>query len=587
MKSITILSLSLSGLLLMSCFRKKNFDGKVLNLVISQTVKGMDPIYASDLYSGGEIARVYEGLFEYNYVRPYEVVPNLAGGMPVITDNGLTYTFKILQGVFFHDSPAFPQGKGRELTAQDFVYSLKRLADAKLQGLGWWIFDGKVQGLNEWRDKYKDAKESNYGEDIDGLKALDKYTLQIKLTRDFPQLLYALAMPFSFVVAREVATHYGPEFLNYPVGTAAFTLERFNQSNKITYKKNPNFRKKTFPCNAVEKYKALVDTYCGKQLPFVDKIVVNVIVEDQPRWLNFQKGKIDMIAVPKDNFESVIPGGKDLASQYRDKEISLIIAPSLDVTYTGFNHDMPLFKNKTLRQAMMLAYDSEKANKLFYNDTALSAHSIIPPGIPGFIENFESPYRYKGPESLKKAKQLLNEAGYPEGKGLPKITLDIPSSTVSRQMGEFFVGQMKTVNINIRLNKNTWPELQNKIVKRQIQLYSIAWGADYPDAENFLQLLYGPNKSPGANGSGYDNPVYNKLFKQASLMQHSPARTTLYEKLNLMAAEAVPIIFGVHRQKYVLKHSWITNYIVSDFDHGNAQYIDINSKKKQEILKRL
>ncbi len=579
--------LAFTGLFLVSCSRKKDFDGKVLKLAITQTVKGMDPIYASDLYSGREIARVYEGLLEYNYVRPYELVPNLAQSMPVITDNGLTYTFKILSGVFFHDSPAFPQGKGRELTAQDFVYSLKRLADAKLQGLGWWPFDGKIKGLNKWRDKYKDVKQSNYDEDVEGLKALGKYTLQIKLNRPFPQLLYALAMPFSFVVAREAVQHHGPEFLNYPVGTAAFTLKQFSQSNQIVYEKNPNFRKKTFPCNAVNQYKPLVDDYCGKQLPFLDKIIVNVIVEDQPRWLNFQKGKIDLIAVPKDNFESVIPDGKELALQYKDKGISLIVTPSLDVTYTGFNHDMPLFKNKKLRQAMMSVYDSKKANKLFYNGTALGADSIIPPGIPGFIKNFESPYRYKGPKSLQNAKQLLKEAGYPEGKGLPEITLDIPASTVSRQMGEFFVGQMKALNINIRLNQNTWPELQNKIVKRQIQLYNIAWGADYPDAENFLQLLYGPNKSPGANGSGYDNMEYNKLFKQASLMQHSPERTAIYEKLYRMAAEEVPILFGVHRQKYVLAHTWITNFIVSDFEHGNSQYIDLNSKTKQETMKKL
>ena len=575
------------GLLLVSCSRTTDNPGNILNLAIPQTVKGMDPIYSSDAYSAGEIARVYEGLLEYNYVRPYELVPNLASAMPTITDNGLTYTFKIRQKVFFHNSPIFPNEKGREVTAQDFVYSLKRLADAKLQGLGWWLLDGKIKGLNEWRDKYKDAKISDYNEEIEGLKAIDQYTLQIKLTRPYPQFLYALAMPFTFVVAREAVEHYKSEFLNYPVGTGAFILKKFNQSNKITYEKNPHFRNKTFPCDAVDSKKAIANIYCGKQLPFVDKVVTHVMIEDQPRWLNFQRGKIDIIAIPKDNFTSVIPDGQTLSSEYKNKEMSLVIDPSLDITYTGFNHDMPLFQNKKLRQAMMLAYNIKKANSLFYNNTGLEAHSIIPPGIAGFMENVVSPYRYKGPEGLKKAKQLLAEAGHPEGAGLPEITLDIPSSTVSRQMGEFFVEQMKVLNIKVRINQNTWPELQNKIVKRQIQLYNIAWGADYPDAENFLQLLYGPNRSPGPNGSGYNNAQYNKLFKKASLMQHSPERTALYQQLNKMALEEVPLLFGVHRQKYVLKQAWMKNYIVSDFNHGHAQYIDVDLKKKQEMMDKL
>ena len=226
-----------------SCLRKKDSGEKVLNISTPQKVKGMDPIYANDRYSSNEVSRVYEGLLEYNYVkRPYELRPNLAVQMPAVTDGGLTYTFKIRQGVLFHDDAAFPEGKGRELVAEDFVYSIKRLADIKLQGLGWWLLDGKIKGLNEWRDKYKDAEKSNYEEQVEGLRALDRHTLQLKLTKPFPQLIYALAMPFTFAVAREVVERYGEEFLNHPVGTGAFTLDRFTQSNKITYERNKNFR---------------------------------------------------------------------------------------------------------------------------------------------------------------------------------------------------------------------------------------------------------------------------------------------------------------------------------------------------------
>lgn len=591
--SILITLLATVGLMVTSCTKKESTKGKTLNLAVSSQVKGMDPIYANDRYSSNEVARVYEGLLQYHYLkRPYTLEPNLAEAMPEVSKDGLTYTFKIRKGVTFQDDAAFPNGKGRELTAEDFVYSIKRLADPKLQGLGWWLLDGKITGLNEWRKKYTELPTVDYGEEVEGLKALDRYTLQFKLAKPFPQFLYALAMPFTFAVAKEVVEKYGKEFLNHPVGTGPFMIEggAFKQTKKIVYVKSPTFREKKFPCEAsknFEKEGLLAD--CGKKLPLVDKVVVNIIEEDQPRWLNFQKGKVDYVGVPKDNFDTVIPDAKNLSPEYKSKGIILMVSPSLDVTYTAFNHDLDLFKNNTqLRQAMSLAYDIDTANKLFYNNQAIPAQSVVPPGIAGHMENYTSPYRGNGKaEQIEKAKKLLAEAGYPEGKGLPEITYDCPSNTVSRQIGEYFKKQMAQIGVNIKVIQNPWPELQKKITTRNIMTYGIAWGADYPDAENFLQLLYGPNRAPGANGSGYDNPELNKLFKVAAIMQDSPERTALYEKMNRIAAEEVPWIYGVHRQNFTLKHSWLKNYVSSDFDAGIAQYLNIDKKLKQENLKKL
>jgi oligopeptide transport system substrate-binding protein len=204
------------------------------------------------------------------------------------------------------------------------------------------------------------------------------------------------------------------------------------------------------------------------------------------------------------------------------------------------------------------------------------------------LENYTNPFRGNGtPEQLEKAKKLLAEAGYPEGKGLPEITYDCPSNTVSRQIGEYFKKQMAKIGISIKVIQNPWPELQKKITTRNVMTYGIAWGADYPDAENFLQLLYGPNRAPGANGSGYDNPELNRLFKVASVMQDSPERTALYEKMNRIAADEVPWIYGVHRQNFTLRHSWLKNYISSDFEAGIGQYLNIDKNKKKEMLKKL
>ncbi|WP_417335380.1 ABC transporter substrate-binding protein [Halobacteriovorax marinus] len=569
-----------------SCTKKEKETGKTLNIAVSAEIKGMDPIYANDRYSSNEVGRVYEGLLEYHYLkRPYTLVPNLAESMPSVSEDGLTYTFKIRQGVLFHDSEAFPNGKGRELVAEDFVYSIKRLADPKLQGLGWWLLDGKIKGLNEWREKYADLDKVDYDEVVEGLKATGKYTLEFKLTKPFPQFLYSLAMPFTFATAREVVEKYGKEFLNHPVGTGPFVLPVFKQTKKVVYTKNPNFRKKLYPTEASEEFKAagfLEDA--GKQLPLVDKVVVSVIIESQPRWLNFLKGNVDYIGIPKDNFDSAVTPERELSKEYKDKGISLMINPSLDVTYTAFNHDLKLFQNPDLRRAMSLAYDVKKSNELFYNNTSLPAQSVVPPGIAGNIPNYVSPYR--GP-NIEEAKKLLAKAGYPEGKGLPEITYDCPSGTVSRQIGDYMKQQMAQIGVRIKVVTNPWPELQKKITKRQVMLYGIAWGADYPDAENFLQLLYGPNKAPGANGSGYDNPEFNKLFKTASVMQDSPERTALYEKMNRIAAEQAPWIYGVHRQNFTLRHSFLKNYMSTDFETGQAQYLNIDTELKAKVTKKL
>ena len=585
-KILANLVLSIVLISSIGCTKKRDLSVKELQISVPQKVKGMDPIFANDRYSSNEIARVYEGLLEYHYLkRPYTLVPNLASEMPTVSADGLTYTFKILPGVFFHDDVAFPDGKGRELVAEDFVYSIKRLADPKLQSTGWWILDGKLTGLNEWRDANTGKEVVDYSQVVEGLKALDKYTLQFKLSREFPQFLYSLAMPFTFVVAKEVVDHYGSEFLNHPVGTGAFVLPNFDQSNKITYTKNPNFRDKFYPTEASDEFKAngyLDDA--GKKLPLVDRIVVSVIIESQPQWLNFQKGNLDYISIPKDNFDSAVTPNNGISEDLQKKGIELLISPSLDVTYTAFNHDNPLFQNVNLRRAMSLAYNVEKSNELFYNNTAMPAQSIVPPGIAGFMPSYKNPYI--GP-NIEEAKKLLAQAGYPEGKGLPDITYDCPNSTVSRQTGEFFRKRMAEIGINVVVIENPWPELQKKITNRTVMTYGIAWGADYPDAENFLQLLYGPNKAPGANGSGFNNEEFNKLFERSSRMQDSPERTALYEKLNRIAAEYVPIIYGVHRQTYLLKHGWVKNFVNTDFESGMEKYMNVDLEKKKSALKDL
>jgi oligopeptide transport system substrate-binding protein len=581
-----ILSLMLCLLVFaFGCSKQNNFEEREINLISPEKISGFDPINASDKYSGNEMGKVYEGLFEFHPLkRPYELMPNIAESLPTVSSDGLTYTFKIKKGVLFHDSPAFKDGIGREVTADDFIYSIKRLADPRLTAKGWWILDDRIAGLNEWRAKYSKLEATDYNEAIEGLKKVDNYTLQIKLKSPYPQFLYALAMPYTFVVAKEAVDHFGKEFLNYPVGTGAFILPKFDQSNLIVYTKNPKFREKFYPSEGEEGDDTLgLLADAGKKLPLVDKINVHIIVESQPKWLSFMKGKNDLILVKDVNIQQAINPDRTLKDEHRAKGIRLNLQPILDVTYYAFNHEEPIFKNRKLRQAMSLAFDRATYNKLFHENTAVEAQGPVPPGLAGFKKEFKNPYNKF---DIELAKKLLAEAGYPDGKGLPAITVQTRSDTISRQQVEFFEKSMQKIGIKVNVGMNTWPELVNKVTKKQHQMYTMAWGADYPDAENFLGLLYCPNQAPGSNGANYCNPEFDALFKKATVLQDSPERTEMYEKLNEMAALDVPWVVGFHRTDIYLSQPWLKNYKFIEFDHASFQYLNVDLEVKRELIKK-
>ena len=562
-------------------------DEKVLEIALTSGIKTMDPAHAEDHRSATEVANVYEGLLTYHYLkRPHALEPNLAEAMPTISQDGLVYTFKIRQGVKFHDNPCFPNGQGRELVAEDFVYSIKRTADPKVQAVCFYLIDGRIKGLNEWRKKYTDTA-ADYSEEVAGLRAIDKYTLQLTLTQPYPPLLYILAKHFCYAVPQEAVQHYGQEFLNHPVGTGPFILKKFSaQASKLVYHRNPTFRKKLFPAEAADEFKPLL-VDAGKPLPLVDKIIAHIIPEAQPRWLSFQKGQLDYIKVAKDDFTNVLTPDQELAPDMREKGIQLSHGLSFFTSYVAFNHLHPLFKdNLKLRQAMALAYDRKTLNKLFFNDMSQIAQSIIPPGLAGYRADYVNPYNAY---DLARAKTLLAEAGYPGGKGLPPLTLDTPSSTTYRQIGEHFARCMEQIGINIQVVTNPWPTLLKKTRDTKTSmLFTMAWSPGYPDAEPMLESLYGPNRAPGPNFSNFDHPEYNALYKQAISMPYSQARTALYEKLNQIAAEQVPLIYMVHKVDFVLQHSWLKNYTISVFDcYGQAQYLGVDMEKKQAMKAKL
>lgn len=594
-----LIAVSLSCLALVGCTKKTDTNPNFLNLATTQKIKGMDPAGAQDLYSSNEIMRVYEGLLQFHpYKRPYELEPLLAAEMPVISKNNLVYTFKIRQGVRFHDNKVFPEGKGRELKAKDFEYSLKRLADPRVQSTGFWLLENRVKGLDEWRKKYVDSKEAvNYDEEVAGIKALDDYTLQIELKQPYPQLLYALAMPYGGAVAREAVEFYKDEFINYAVGTGPFILETYRPAEVLVYKKNPNYWSAVFPSEGApgDKEKGLLED-AGKPLPLVDGINVRVIVEEQPLWLHFLRGEIDSAGIPKDNFGKAVrpvdaakPLTHDnlaLSDELSQKGIQMTTAVQMDFTYTAFNtqsKDFPQLRDKRVRQAISLALDDKESIQIFYNGMATSAQTPVPPGVNGYDPDYVNPYRTG---DIEKARKLLAEAGFPGGKGFPALPYDTVSSATSRQMADYASKQLDRIGIKLTIVSSTWPQLLERVQNRQTQLWGIAWGADYPDAENFLQLFYGPNAQPGGmNGSYYQNKEFDRLFEKARILPDSPVRTEMYKKLGRMIGEDTPVVMGLHRIAVGLRHPWIKNAKYDEFAFNRAKYLRVDLEAKEKYGK--
>lgn len=574
-----------SSALIVSCTRSKDGADNTVYASFSANVKGLDPIYANDVYSNEVVSHIYEGLYAYHYLkRPLQVEPRLAEALPQVSADGLVHTIKLRKGIRFADNPAFPEGKGREVKAKDFIYSWKRLADPSNQSDGFWIFDGKIKGLNEWR-KSMEKKEATYDTEIEGLSAPDDYTIVIKLTRPFFQLQYVLTMGYSMVVPREVVEKHGKEFLNYPVGTGPFMVSEWVRNNKITLVKNPNWGGQTYPTEGEpgDKEKGLLAD-AGKPLPFVDKVVFNEIIEDQPRWLNFIKGNLDFTGIPKDNFDGVIENGK-LKEEMAKKGIALAVSNELDLVYIGFNMNDPILGKKlALRKAISLAYDRDTFIKKFYNGRAIKSESPIPPGVDGYDPNFKNP---NSEFNLEKARELLKEAGYPEGKGLPEFTYDVTSSTTARQMAEFFQQNMAQIGIKIKVNTSSWPQFQSRLKQNKGQIWGVGWIGDYPDAENFLQLLYGPNKSPGPNDSAFQNAEFDELYKKSSVLPPGPERTALHKKMRDIFVEQVPWSVTAHRIDYNVRHGWVENFKRSQTVNDWLKYVRVDVKKRASLKAKL
>lgn len=573
-----------------ACSKSQSDDKglKIVRVPMGDDPKVADPAQANDQVSAEFIGQIFEGLFQFSYLGPAgEIEPALAESLPILKDKDTTLIFRIRKDAFFQDDAAFPDGKGRAANAHDFVFSFKRIGDPKLLSPNWWMFDGMLVGFNEWRAELEKAapedRQAIWDREIEGLKATDTHTLQLKLTRSYPQLYQILAMTHASVVAREVVNKYGQDVVNHPIGTGAFRLKEWRRGSKIILEKNPTYRDVRYPTLGTneERNGGLLEA-SGKKLPFLDEMHFDIFKEEQPRWLSFLKGSLDITGIPKDNYVDTIDASGELKKEMIEKGFKLQKTLSLTSWWLEFNLKDPILgKNKKLRQALAHAFDRARALELLSNNRGLLAGGAITPTLEGGDGVKADAYPY----DLERAKKLLAEAGFPEGKGLAEIAFDLrgPGAT-NRQLGELIQENFAKVGVKLKIIGNSFPEALAKAKEARFQIMLGGWAADYPDPENFLQLFYSPNAAPGPNSSSFVNTEYDRLYERIRTMRPSPERVKAITRMNAILTEEAPVIFYYHSMIYSVYRTWLKNYKPHEFLYGTGKYWDIDLETKKKAL---
>jgi ABC-type transport system substrate-binding protein len=574
------------SMLLTGCDSRENTadDNSQKTMYISSggKLKTLDPALASEFASQHMVANFYDTLLQYDYAaRPYKLIPSMLAKMPEVSKNQLDYKFTLRDDLFFTDDPCFKDGKGRKINSNDVIFSLLRIADARLHSPGFWTIRGKIKGLDKFREKtLKNSPYDFNSYQCEGFEVIDDKTFTIHLKSPYPRLLYVLAMPYACVVPREAIEKYRENFNEHPVGSGPFTMQEWRRNYQITLNRNPKYRQEFF-------LEASSEEDREKPLPLLDKVVCYLVEQPLSGWLLFLQGELDISTVSKDNFDAVVGDDLKLVPALKKRGIILMRLPEFQINYVGFSFTDPKLKNNlNLRKAVSLAYNTGLRVK-HANNNIIPANGPIPPGVPGYDEDFHNPYSQY---DIEKAKEFLKEAGYPNGidpetgQAL-ELSFDLgKSSSQYRQLAELMVHDMKKIGIKIKPVLNNKSRFFQKMRKGKMQLFKISWVGDYPDAENFLQLFYGPNAG-SCNRAFYRDTDFDRMYQEIANMPDSPQRTEKYRKMAIYLTGKCPWIFESYPISYRLMHSWLENYLPHDFAFARWKYLSLNPQKRKTAKK--
>jgi ABC-type transport system substrate-binding protein len=563
---------------------------KVVRQVFPAAETGFDPAGVQDLYSATIEQAIFETLLTYDYLaRPSKLVPLTAEALPEITDDGKTYTLHVRKGIYFYDDPAF-KGKKRELTATDYAYSLKRLIDPKIHSPWAWLVEGKIVGLDELAETAKKTGRFDYEAKVAGLETPDRYTLRIRLKNTDYNLSYILAHEPTSAVAREVIEAYadvtGRAMAN-PVGTGPYRLTQWVRSSKIVLEANPGYRGFTWNFTSSDPAdQKLIAEMKGKKMPQIGRVEVSIIEEDQARLLAFQSGELDLMDLGGPLAPNVLDGDK-LKPEFAKKGVKLsrIIDPAIIYHYWNLQDPVVggMSKEKiALRRAMAMAYDVDLEVKVVRNDQAVEAQYPIPPGVVGHDPSYRSPVRH----DVASANKLLDAFGYrkgldgyrnlPDGKPFTIRYASRPDS-LGRQQDELWKKAFDSIGIRMEVQKDKFPELLKLERQCKLMMRTASWIADWPDAENFMQLLYGPNTGQNNNACA-KIPEYDKLYEQSLRMPPSPERDKLYHEMTRIIEAYAPWRLDVLTYRNMLVAPRILGYRKHPILHNEWAYIDVAPK---------
>lgn len=634
--------------------------------------KHLDPArsYSSNEYS--LLGQIYEPALQYHYLkRPYQLIPLTAQTMPSLSyideqgqptsaDNAafISYEVEIMPGVLFQPHPAFAQTGNsylyhqmtenmvsdiyrladfsqtdtRELRASDYVYQIKRLADPALHSPIASILSRYIEGFATFRSQVAKAREQlvagtwvdlrNF--EMSGVEVLGPYRYRLKVSSEYPQFIYWLAMPFFSAMPWEADRFYNQTSLRkrnitldwFPIGTGAFMLTENNPNLRMVLERNPNFRTDRYPNTAEygDKALGLLDD-AGQRLPFIDKAIYSLEKENIPYWNKFLQGYYDGSGISADSFDQAIQvnqnGELGLTDFMIERGINLSVAYDISTIYIGFNMLDPVVggysdRARKLRQALSIAIDIEEYISIFLNGRGLAAQGPLPPGLFAYRGGVDGInhyiYDWVGGSPQRKpiaeAKRLLAEAGYKDGinqdTGKPLLLHfdSVGTGPDAKAWLNWLRKQLAKIDIQLVIRNTDYNRFQDKMAKAKAQIFRWGWNADYPDPENFLFLFYGPNAKfgkQGENASNYQNPEFDKMFEQMRSLSNTVERQALIDKMVELLRYDAPWAWGYHPKSFALYHGWLKNVKPNHMAHNRLKYLRVNDSlrvNKQNLWNR-
>jgi len=566
------------------------------SFLIAET--GFDPAQITDLYSRYVTGHIFDALYHYDHLaRPFLVKPNAADGMPVVSDDFRTWTIRIKPGIFFTDDPAF-KGRRRELVAQDFVYAWKRHYDPVFKSPNYGNFaEEGVIGVDALRQEaLKNKTPFDYDREVEGLRALDRYTLQYKLEKPRPRFLYTLAQSDLIgAVAREVVEAYGDQIMAHPVGTGPFKLSQWRRSSQIVLERNPGFRKVLYedevhPNADDVEGQEMLRRFRGRTLPMLDRVEISIIEVSQPRWLAFLTEQFDLLTVPLEFANVAAPNGK-LAPNLAKRGISMQRIVNTDRTLFYFNMEDPLLGGTTpekvaLRRAISLGYDVGREISIIRRGQAVPAQTIVAPGTWGYDPLLKTDNSEFSPA---RAKALLDLYGYvdrdgdgwrdrPDGTPLVLEYANQPDP-LSRQFDETWKKGMDALGLRLKIISGQWPEQLKLARAGQIMIWQLGYSASDPDVQSALQILYGPGAG-GQNLARFRHERFDEIYRQMQALPDGPERLALLREAQKIITAYAPHKYNVHRVITDLTQPWLHGYRRPLFGNQFWQYVDVDPARQ-------